>query len=124
MRKETLERVKSGGCIVNDYFPVRKILGEYRRQIDVIVKNGIASLRTGNKIFKYVVGEEDGKLYCKFMIDNLKQLNKFLGPSLKDAEFKFSNESENYLFSIEAKDYRTDIDLKRFTHDFGYLEYL
>ena len=58
------------------------------------------------------------------MTDNLKQLNKFLGPSLKDAEFKFSKESENYLFAIEAKDYRTDIEPKRFTYDFGYLEYL
>ena len=116
--KRNIERVKSGVSF-NDYFPVRKILEEYRRQIDVIVKNGIASFRTGNKIFKYVVGEEDGKLYCKFMIDNLKQLNKFLGHSLKDDEFKFSNELENYLFSIEAKDYRTDIELKRFVHDFG-----
>ena len=63
-------------------------------------------------------------MYCKFKADNLKPLNKFLGLSLKDAEFKFSNESENYLFSIEPKDYRTDIELKRFTYDFGYLEYL
>ena len=112
------------GVSFNVYFPVRKILEEYRRQIDEIVKNGIASFRTGNKIFKYVVGEEDGKLYCKFMTDNLKQSNKFLGSTLKDAEFKFSNESENCLFSIEAKDYRTDKKLNRFTHDFGYLEYL
>ena len=88
--KRNVERVKSGVSF-NDYFPVRKILEEYRRQIDVIVKNGIASFRTGNKIFKYVDGEEDGELYCKFMIDNLKQLNTFLGPSLKNVEFKFSN---------------------------------
>ena len=102
--KRNVERVKSGVSFIN-YFPVRKALEEYGRQIDVIVKNGIASFRTGNKIFKYVVGEEDSKLYCKVKADNLKPLNKFLGPSLKDAEFKFSNESENYLFSIEAKDY-------------------
>ena len=81
MRKGT-ERVKSG-ISFKDYFPVRKALEEYGRQIDVIVKNGIASFRTGNRIFECVFGEEDGKLCCKFKADDLKPLNKFLGPSLK-----------------------------------------
>ena len=63
-------------------------------------------------------------MYCEFKIDNLTPLNKFLDFSLKDVDFKFSNESNNYLFSIEAKEYRTDMELKRFTDGYGYLEYL
>ena len=42
--------------------------------VNVIVKHGIASFRTGNRIFKCVFGEDDGKLYCKFKADNLKPL--------------------------------------------------
>ena len=41
-----------------------------------------------------------------------------------DTVLKLSNESSNYLFSLEAEEYRTDIELKRFTDDCGYLEYL
>ena len=88
------------------------------------LKNGIASFRTGNKRFKCVYGEDDGKLYCTFKTDNLNPLNKFLDNSLRDVAFRFSNESKNYLFSLEAKGYRTDIELKRFTDAYGYLEYL
>ena len=121
--KRNIKIVRSGVSFIN-YFPVRKILEEQQRQIDVIVKNKIASFKTENKIFKFIVGEEEGKLYCKFMKDNLKPLNKLLGAYFKGADFKFSNESENYLFSIETKNYRTDIELKRFTGDDGYMDYL
>ena len=121
--RRDVERVKSSVSFKN-YFSARKALEVYRRMINVLVKDGIAFFRTGNKRFKYVCGEEDGELYCEFKIDNLTPLNKFLDFSLKDVDFKFSNEANDYLFSIEAKDYRPDIELKRFTGDYGYFEYL
>ena len=121
--RRDVERLKPGVSFTN-YFHSKRTLNEYGRHVDVLVKDGIASFRTGNKRFKYVYGEEDGKLYCKFKTDNLKPLNKFLDLGLKGYVFKFSNESENYLFSIEAKDHRTDVVLKRFTYDYGYMKYL
>ena len=121
--RRDVERVKLSVSFKN-YFSARKALEVYRRRIDVLVKDGIASFRTGNKRFKYVCGEEDGKLYCEFKIDNLTSLNKCLDSSLKDVDLNFSNESKNYLFSTEAKGYRIDIELKRFDDDYGYFEYL
>ena len=114
--RRDVERVKSSVSFKN-YFSARKVLKMYRRRIDVLVKDGIASFRTGNKRFKYVCGEEDGELYCEFKKDNLTPLNKVLDSSLKDADLNFSNESKNYLFSIEAKGYRIDIEPKRFYDD-------
>ena len=109
--RRDIERLKTG-ISFNNYLFSKRALNEYGRQIDVLVKNGIASFRTGNKRFKYVYGEEDGKLYCTFKMDNLNPLNKFIDLSLKDVAFKFSNGSKNYLFSLEAKDHRTDIVLE------------
>ena len=107
--KRDIVRLKS----FNNYFYAKRTLNEYGRKIDVLVKNGIASFRTGNLRFKYVLRDEDGELYCKFMVDNLKPLNNFLDLSLKGSSFKFSNEVKNYLFSIETEDHKTDIVLKR-----------
>ena len=121
--KRDIERTKSGVSFKN-YLNAKNALEAYGRRVDVLVKDGIASFRTGNKRFKYVCGEEDGELHCVFKMDNLDPLNKFLVSGLKDVNFKFSNETENYLFSIEAKDYRTDIELKRFMDDYGFFEYL
>ena len=121
--RRDVERIKSG-ISFNNYLFAKRVLNEYGRQIDVLVKNGIASFRTGNIRFKHVYGEEDGKLCCTFKIDNLNSLNKFLDNSLRDVAFRFSNESKNYLFSLEARGYRTDMELKRCTDDYGYLEYL
>ena len=120
--KRNIERVKSG-VSSNDYLNAKKALEAYGRRVDVLVKDGIPSFRTGNKRFKYVCGEEDGELHYVFKMHNLDPLNKFLDSGLKDVNFKLSNESKNYLFSIEAKDYRTDIELKRFVDDYGFFEY-
>ena len=80
--RRDVERVKSSVYFKN-CFSARKALEMYRKRIDVLVKDGIASFRTENKMFKYVCGEEDGELYCKFKIDNFIPLciSQFQAPT-------------------------------------------
>ena len=120
-RKREIPQIKSGISFIN-YLPARKLLEE-QREVEVIVTDGHACFKSKTRIIKFIVGEE-GESYCKFIMGNLKPLNKILGSDIKDADFKFSYESENYLFSIEAQDYRTDIELKRFPSEGGYKDYL
>ena len=88
--KRDVETIKSGVSFEN-YLNAKKALEAHGRRVDVLIKDGIASFRTGNKRFRYVCGEEDGELHC---VHNLDPLNKFSDSGLKDVNFKFSNESK------------------------------
>ena len=79
--------------------------------IEVSVKDGIATFR--GEIFRisiFIIGEP-GETYCTIPDDCLKLLNKFLGATINNSKTEFCKKDENLLFSVDKEHYRIDIPL-------------
>ena len=77
--------------------------------VEVSVKDGIASFR--GEIFRiltFMIGEP-GEPYCKIPAKCLKLLNKFLGPIIKGLRIDFCKKEDDFLFSVDKDYYQIDI---------------
>ena len=77
--------------------------------VDVSVKEEIASFR--GKIFRistFTIGEP-GEPYCTIPDECLKLANKFLGMTINNSKIEFCKEDDcNFLFSVDKEYYRID----------------
>ena len=91
------------------YPAAKKCLGGV--DVEVSVKDGIASFR--GEIFRistFMVGEP-GEPYCTIPDERLKLLNEFLGAIIKGSRIDFCKKDDDFLFSADKEYYRIDIRL-------------
>ena len=91
------------------YPAAKKCLGGV--DIEVSVKDGIASFR--GEIFRistFTIGEP-GEPYCMIPDEHLKLLNKFLGVITKGSRIDFCKKDDDFLFSVNKEYYRIGIRL-------------
>ena len=97
------------GILLERYPTAKKCLGG--ADIEVSVKDGIATLK--GEIFHistFIIGEL-GEPYCTIPDERLKLLNKFLGVTINNSKTEFYKKDENLLFSVDKEHYRIDIQL-------------
>ena len=97
------------GISFERYPAAKKCLG--RVNVEVSVKDGIATFR--GEIFRistFIIGEP-GEPYCTIPDERLKLLNKFLGATINNSKIEFCKREENLLFSVDREHFRIDIRL-------------
>ena len=99
------------GISFEGYTTVKKCLVEVDKDVEVSVKDGIATFKGEiMRMSTFIIGEP-GEPYCKIPVKRLKLLNKFLGTTINNSEIEFCKREENLLFSVDKEHYRIDIRL-------------